>query len=212
VRLDVVLITAALIACGLLLASVWIRLGVPVRQRILESALVGGITAVALVAASAVNVNWDLSENRQNSFAENDEHALAQITAPLRIEAHLAPKDPRRADLERQALAKLRRVMPDVTVKYISATAIGLFEQTSDHYGEIWYDLGGRKSMNRLTTEEGVLATVFDLADVQPGENESPVFTGHPLAVPPKGAALIFYAVWPAVMSGIALFMIRRNR
>ena len=35
--------------------------------------------------------------------------------------------------------------------------------------------------MNRLTTEEGVLETIFDLADVKPGENEKPVFTGHPL-------------------------------
>ena len=27
-----------------------------------------------------------------------------------------------------------------------------LFEQTREHYGEIWYDLGGKKVMSRLTT------------------------------------------------------------
>ena len=35
--------------------------------------------------------------------------------------------------------------MPRVQVHYVSATSIGLFEQTSAHYGEIWYELGGRR-------------------------------------------------------------------
>src|SRR5262249_9291929 len=78
---------------------------------------------------------------------EADEVALKQIHQPLRIEAHLAPEDPRRVDLERRALSKLRRVMPRVQVDYVSATSIGLFEQTSAHYGEIWYEIGGHRSM-----------------------------------------------------------------
>ena len=36
--------------------------------------------------------------------------------------------------------------MPRLQVQYVSATSIGLFEQTSPHYGEIWYELGGRRS------------------------------------------------------------------
>ena len=130
----------------------------------------------------------------------------------MRIEAHLAPKDPRRADLERQAISKLRRVIPDLKVEYVSATSIGLFEQTADHYGEVWYDLGGRKAMSRLTTREGVLETIFALANVKPaGENE-PVFVGHPLAATPKGAAAIFYGVWPILSAGAAFFVLRRQR
>jgi hypothetical protein len=56
---------------------------------------------------------------------------VQQIRTPLRIEAHLAPEDPRRSDLERRALSTLRRVMPTVSVDYVSATSIGTFEQTS---------------------------------------------------------------------------------
>jgi len=63
-----------------------------------------------------------------------------------------------------------------------------------------------------VTTEEGVLETIFELADVKPAENQQPVFTGHPLAVPPKGAAVIFYAIWPAVMIEAAILLLRRNR
>ena len=92
-----------------------------------------------------------------NSFSEADEAVLGRIRAPLRIELHLAPEDPRRADLDRKAIAKLRRVMPAVQVQYISATSIGLFEQTAPHYGEIWYEPGGKKEMSRATTAESAL-------------------------------------------------------
>ena len=101
---------------------------------------------------------------------------------------HLAPEDPRRVDLEHRALSKLRRVMPKLQVQYVSATSIGLFEQTSAGYGEIWYDLGGRRTMSRVTTAEGVLEAIYSLAGVAPpAENDDGVFRGHPLAVPRQG-------------------------
>ena len=106
-------------------------------------------------------------------FCASDEAVLRQITMPLRIEAHLAPQDGRRADLERQTLSKLRRIMPDVQIDYISATSIGLFEQTAEHYGEVWYEMGGRRVLNRLTTPEAVLETIFEVANVKPPDRET---------------------------------------
>jgi hypothetical protein len=212
VRMDVLLTALAFLVSGLALAGVWIRLGVALRERVLQSVLIGGLAAAAIITAANVNVSWDLSENRQNSFSEADEAILAQIRSPLRIEVHLAPQDPRRADLERKALAKLRRVMPDMKVEYISSTSIGLFEQTNEHYGEVWYDLAGQRAMNRMTTEEGVLETIFDLAKVKAGENDEPVFSGHPLVVRPKGATVIFYGVWPVLMGAAAFAVLWRNR
>src|SRR5207247_9745818 len=112
------------------------------------------------------------------------------------IEVHLAPEDPRRVDLNQRALSKLRRLMPKLHVDYVSATSIGLFEQTSPHYGEIWYELGGRRAVSRATTAEGVLETVYSLAGVSPPpENDDAIFRGHPLAVAPIGSATVFDAV-----------------
>jgi hypothetical protein len=200
-RLDMALIALALIVVGLGLAAVWMRTGVAVRRRVGESAVVAAITLIAIAAFARVNASWDTSENRMNSFSEADEQALSQIRRPLRIEAHLAPEDPRRSDLERRALSKLRRAMPSVKVEYISATSIGLFEQASSHYGEIWYDLGGKKEINRITTAEGVLETIYSLAGIAPpAENGESVFRGHPLAAPPKDAAVVFYFIWPAAV------------
>src|SRR5207248_4946808 len=142
-------------------------------------------------------LSWDTSENRMNSFPEADEQALRHIRGPLRIEAHLAPEDPRRVDFEHRTLSKLRRVMPDVQVQYLSATSIGLFEQTSSQYGEIWYELRGRRKMSRAVTADGVLEAIFSLADVDPPrETSEETFRGHPLAARPKGAATFFYAIW----------------
>ena len=211
VGLSVVLIAMTLVVAGLGIAAVWLRLGLAVRRRAYESAAIVAIGASAMVAFSLVRTTWDLSEARLNSFPRPDEQALARIHEPLRIVVHLAPEDPRRSDLESRALSKLRRSMRNVDVDYVSSTSIGLFEQTSEHYGEIEYTLGGRKAIGRATTAEGVLETIYSLAGVTPGgETEADIFRGHPLAVPPRYAAVVFYTVWPAAI-GIIGFLIRRR-
>jgi len=212
VRLDVVLIALILIGAGLILAAIWLRLGEPVRRRAYESLALAATTAAAVLACTLVTPSWDTSENRANSFTEADEETLARIGGPLTIQVHLAPEDPRRVDLDHRALSKLRRVMPKVRVRYVSATSIGLFEQTSPHYGEIWYDLGGRQTMSRSTTAEGVLESIYSLAGVAaPAWDTASEFRGHPLAVPPRGAATIFYGVWPAAVAAAAIFFRRRQ-
>ena len=222
IRLDVVLIAVALIVSGLALSAIWLRLGVSEGRRVAESFGVAAALWVAIFACAFATASWDTSENRMNSFSPGDEHALRQIHDPLRIEAHLAPEDPRRVDLEHRALSKLRRIMPRLQVEYVSATSIGLFEQTSAHYGEIWYELGGRRAMSRTTTAEGVLEAIYSVADTRAaagnrsadGSNrpvpDDDIFRGHPLAVQPKGAGAIFYIIWPSVVVAAA-FLVRRR-
>src|SRR5262249_39225242 len=210
VRLDMVWIAVTLILTGLALAAVWMRLGVAVGRRTYESIAVASAAALIVFSGSFMRGSWDMSENRMNSFSRNDELALRQIRTPLLIAVYLAPEDPRRVDLERRALSKLRRLMPKLQIEYISTTSIGLFEQSSPHYGEISYDLGGHKTANRVTTPEGVLETIYSLAGVAPPENDE-VFRGHPLAVPPKGAALVFYGIWPVLATAAGYFINRRQ-
>jgi hypothetical protein len=203
-RLDTTLTALLLIAATLSIAAIWMRLGSAMNRRVYESIGVVLLAAGGIFACTFLNASWDTSEARSNSFSKADERVLRQVHEPLRIEAHLAPEDPRRLDLERHALSKLRRVMPKVQVQYVSNTTIGIFEQTRPGYGEIWYELGGRRTMSRMTTAEGVLESIYSLAGVH-AESEEPVFRGHPLAVPPKGAGTVFYVVWPGltIISGI---------
>jgi hypothetical protein len=212
IRSSVVVITITSIAGGLVLAAIWMRLGVHVRRRVYESLALAAGLAIVLVAGSFATPSVDTSEDRRNSFSVADEAALRTIRGPLRVEAHLAPEDPRRFDLERFVLAKLRRVMPALQVDYISATSVGLFEQSDTRYGEIWYDLGGRRSMNRATSADEVLDGIYALADVKvSGGADASVFRGYPLAARPTGAAALFYGIWPLVIISLALFLQRRT-
>jgi ABC-2 type transport system permease protein len=210
-RADTVLVGIALVAAGVGVAAVWIQLGLAVRRRVVQSFVVVAAAAVAISLATLVRPSWDASEMRRNSFAEPDEEALERIHTPLTIEVHLAPQDPRRFDLEHQALSKLRRVMPAVRVRYVSATSIGLYEQAASGYGEIWYELGGRRQMSRVTTAEGVLEAIFAVAGVTPPTEIEPTRSGHPLVTRPAGAAIAFYIVWPAIVAGLGWFVLRRH-
>jgi len=206
-----VLIALVLVMTGLAIAAVWMRLGLSVKRRAYETAAISVAAVALIIACTFATPSWDTSENRGNSFPEGDERALASIREPLSIEVHLAQEDPRRVDLENRALSKLRRVLPGMRVRYVAATSIGLFEQSNPGYGEIWYDVGGRKTMSRATTAEGLLEAIYSVARVRPPvESDDDVFRGHPLAVAPRGAGTLFYLVWPGLFLVSAVILRRR--
>ena len=212
IRVDVVIAASTLIVAGLALAAVWMRLAVAHQRRVAESMAVLAIATSVIAFGALVHTSWDTSESRWNSFSRSDEATLGAIDGPISIEVHLAPEDPRRVDFERQALSKLRRVRPDAHVRFTSATSIGLFEQTSPHYGEVWYEIDGRRTMSRATTAEAALESIYEAAGIPPpAEEENGVFRGHPLAVPPKGAATVFYGIWPAAVLAGAFVVHRRQ-
>jgi hypothetical protein len=207
VRADILIVAVALITCGLAIASIWLRLGAPAIRRAQMSAVGAIATAGAIAAAMFITPSWDASESRSNSFSESAEAALQSIAGGLRIDAHFAPEDPRRSDLEHNAFRKLRRAVPGVRISYVSATTVGLFEQTSEHYGEVHYDLHGKTLESRITTAEGVLESIFTLAGINaPPESDDELFRGHPLAARPRGAAIIFYGAWPIAVLVMYLF------
>jgi hypothetical protein len=65
--------------------------------------------------------------------------------------------------------------------------------------------------MSRATSAEGVLESIYSVAGVPPPlETADSIFRGHPLAVAPRGAASIFYILWPGLFLSGAL-LIRRS-
>jgi ABC-2 family transporter len=210
VQLDVIFIAVIFTLTGLALAAIWMRLGVQIQRRFYESAGIMILAAGAIFTSSLVRANWDFSENRGNSFPEADERALRQVDRPLLIEVHLAPEDPRRVDLEAHALSKLRRILPHLNVRYMSATSIGLFEQANPGYGEIWYEIDGRRTMSRATTAEAALEAIYSLARITPPVESDEVFRGHPLVLPTRSASILFYLVWPGLFLSIGILARRR--
>ena len=197
-RLSTVIVMAAIIIAGFVLAVIWLHTGRSLRLKLISTVVLTIILAGVAVAATGIRTSWDLSENRRNSFSPADEATLRQIRQPLQITLFLSAEDPRLTDFEQNILKKLRRSLPHLEVVYAAGSRTGLFENTDEHYGEIWYELGGRKVMERSTIDEVVLEQIYSLAGVaKPEQIPTDEFPGYPLAAQPRHASLIFYLLWP---------------
>jgi ABC-2 type transport system permease protein len=209
-RLNTVSVLVALSIGGFALAAIWLQTGRKMRVRLLATTALALGLAAATTGSARLRSSWDMSENRRNSFSAADEVSLAKINQPLKITVYLAPEDPRFTDLEQSVVKKLRRVLQRLDVEYAASSRSGLFENSEDHYGEIWYEIDGRKIMDRSTIEQVVLEQIYQLAGVSPpAPSEGDAFPGYPLAVQPKCAALVFYLIWP--LSVIAVWWLARK-
>ena len=163
----------------------------------------GAVLAGAVCCTAFAQLRWtrDTSEDRRNSFPPADEAALRRIREPLHVTVYLAAEDPRLADLERGVLAKLERTMPAVDVTFGATGRTGLFERPNEHYGEVWYALGGKREMTRSTTEPIVLETIYRLAGMAPpAPVEATPYPGYPLAKRAVVAPWFFFLVWPLMV------------
>lgn len=200
-RLATVLITITVGVAGIVLAAIAIPPSRPVRERIVRAALALAVLGALSTAWSTFGASRDYSENRRNSFPVEDEAVLGSITEPLVVEVHLAAEDPRLTDLQHGVLAKLARSMREVRVTYVARGRSGLFERADDHYGEVWYTLGGKREMSRSTIEEVVLETVYGLAGrAVPARREAP-YAGYPLVADTRWVPWMFFAGWPLLIS-----------
>jgi hypothetical protein len=200
-RVATVLVLLALALGGLAVASIWLQQGRQIARRVSGVVAVVVLVGVACVLSTTIRSSRDVSEDRRNSFPPADEAALRSIEAPLRVVVYLSAEDPRLTDLERGVLAKLRRVMPSVDVVYAAQSRSGLFERPNEHYGEVYYELGGHRAMLRSTTEPIVLETIYQLAGRQaPTATADVPYPGYPLAARSTFAPWLFFVVWPVVV------------
>jgi hypothetical protein len=205
-RVDIALVLCIVTFAAMAITTIAIDLGADLRSRSLRIAVVCIAAIVASIGAAVVAANmrtsFDLSENQRSSFSPAERRALAGIDEPLELTVWLSSEDPRLADLESNTLLKLRRTMR-VHVTYPLEGRSALFEN-DDRYGTIEYRLGGRQTVNRSTTEAIVLETIFGLADVAAPAGEESPYPGYPLRAQPRGAAAVFYWVWPVLVLVVA--------
>jgi ABC-2 type transport system permease protein len=199
-RLNILIAMLAISISGFALATIWLHTGLTWRFRFIGTASLVLVLGLVMLGGNSVRASWDMSENRRNSFSRADEAALRQIQQPLRITVVLSPEDPRLTDYEQNVLRKLRRVLPQIEIDYAASGRTGLFEKAEDHYGEIWYEMNGRRVMERSTIEPVVLEQIYKLAAVDPPpHSDEGVFSGYPLAIRARGANWIFYGLWPFI-------------
>ena len=200
-RWNAVVVFVLLSCAAFGVAVIWLNTGRTINARLLRTLLLLVVTAGAVWIGAGLRASSDVSENRRNSFPAVDEATLRTIREPLKITVFLSPEDPRLTDFEQNVLRKLRRSLGKLEVDYAATSRTGLFETGDDHYGEIWYELGGQKIVDRSTIEEVVLEQIYKLAGINAPERSSEDgFPGYPLAVQPKHAIAIFYVFWPLLV------------
>lgn len=200
-RGDAILVLLILTVAGLAICTVWIYNGRTLRRRVRDATVVVLLAAVAVFGAAKWRASADVSEDRRNSFSAADEAAIRALGAPLRITVNLAAEDPRLTDFERGVLGKLRRIA-HVDVVYAARGRTGLFGESHEHYGEIWYELNGQRAMSRSVSEPIVLETIYSVAGRSPPPADTGhVDGGHPLAADTPLGTILLFIIWPAVVT-----------
>src|SRR5215216_3452327 len=196
-----VLGTACAIFGLIALATVWLPPGVPPRSKLRRSLLWVLAVAVMLGAATQLRLTVDVTEDRRNSFPAADQKLLATLRLRLLVTVHLAPEDPRYADLRRNVLAKLERAMPNVSVT-LGGPRQGFSRGSSDEsYGEVEYVYGSRSDTSRSTSPREILPLLYALAGVSPPvPTPGSEYPGYPLVASADATLFWFFGGLPLLI------------
>jgi hypothetical protein len=179
-------------------ATVWLPPGVRVRNKVLRSLLCAVAVAIVLGLATQIRLSIDVTEDQRNSFPVADQRLLASLAEPLDVTVHLAPVDPRYADLQRNVLAKLERAMPNVSIHLADGRQTSATNSGDDSYGEVEYAYAGRSDISRSTSPREILPLLYGLAGISPpAPGSGGDYSGYPLVAPGQVALLWFFCALP---------------
>jgi ABC-2 type transport system permease protein len=195
--------SGVLALCFTALAVAWLPSGVISRRKIANSAIILGASTIIFAGVANARFYADVTVDRRNSFNPVDETALRQMKEPLNITVYLSPEDSRLREMESNVLAKVRRIIPRVYLRYGAVPNVGQFgAPADDRYGLITYEYQGRHQESRSNSFREILPILHQLAGVTVTPVEAPAFSGHPLDVDATPAAWWFYGILPASIIG----------
>ncbi len=181
-----------------LLTALWLHPGRTLRFRVTASLLLLVAATGLLSGAMAAPGAMDLTENRRHSLNPADSRALRHLDKTLTMTIHLAPRDSRLVDLEHGILAKLRRTVPRLVVRYAATGGTGLFGAPEDEkYGLIEYDYNGRHDQSYSNSAGEILPIIYRLAGIRVHPDPVPPYRGYPLVADASWTRWWFYLVLP---------------
>ncbi len=197
--------------CGFsALATIWMPPGVHVRTKLFRSLVCVLAAAIVFGLATQIRFSVDVTEDQRNSFPVADQRVLAKLAEPLVVTIHLAAEDPRYADLQRNVLAKLERVLPNLSTRLAGGRQNLAASANEDRYGEIEYTYGGRSDISRSTSPREILPLLYGLAGVNPpAPAPGSDYPGYPLIAGGQLALLWFFCGLPLCIA-IAWWRSRR--
>lgn len=187
------------------IAALGLRAGLTRMQRLSRAVGLVAAGALALASSAGLRASIDYTEDRRNSFDPAVEHALAGIPGELRVAARLSAEDPRRDELERALLSKLRRAVKHVRIDAASDSGGTFGPGEDERYGEVVYSYEGRSEMSRSTSPREVLPIILALAGEALPAVSASRYPGYPLAPRDAWSGPWFYGILPGfILAGAA--------
>jgi len=177
---------------------------------ILKFLAVGCVWLAALIPAGFAVVAWitmgghvywpELLTLLLGHAIYGQEAALRQMKEPLTITLYLSPDDSRAREMESNVLAKLKRAVPHMEIRYGTVAKAGMFGPSNDdRYGLVIYQYGGKREESRSNSPREVLPIVNELAGLSVKAGDSSPFPGYPLVTQADSLGIWFYVLLPAL-------------
>jgi hypothetical protein len=107
-------------------------------------------------------------------------------------------------------LAKLRRSVPKLRIRYVHGTSAGLFSANdNDKYGLIQYEYAGKRDQSYSNSQEEMLEIIYGLAGITVIADPVVSRGGHPLPADATGYWWWFYLVLPLIFLCSAVYAYR---
>ena len=188
-------------ALGMLWAAVaWLPSGTTLARKLITVGVIVFVCAGAVAGAGEIRLYADMTEDRRNSFDPTQEAALRQIKERLTITLYLSPDDSRAREMESNVLAKLKRAVPRLKIRYGAVAKAGMFGPSNDdRYGLVIYEYGGKREESRSNSPREVLPIVNELAGLSVKAGDTSPFPGYPLVTKADALGIWFYVLLPAL-------------
>ncbi len=165
------------------------------------------VVTLLLIQSSVMQIPQylDITENRRHSFNPADVRALQQMNKTVIITIHLTREDGRLYDFEHDVLAKLKRTLPDLKVRFAKTKQAGMFGASeSDTYGLIEYEYDGKLDQSYSNSALEILPLIHGLANHKVAPDIIPDYTGHPLVADASNSKWWFYLLLPLMFLAAA--------
>ena len=97
-------------------------------------------------------------------------------------------------------LAKLKRTVPHLQIRYGAVAKAGMFGPSNDdRYGLVIYEYGGQREESRSNSPREVLPIVNELAGLSVKAGDISPFPGYPLVTQADSLGIWFYVLLPAL-------------
>ncbi len=189
-----------------LLTVIWFHPGQQILVKLKHSFITLICTSLAVYISVLTPQYKDFTENKRHSFNPADSRALHNLPTPLSITIHLNPQDSRLIDMEQDILAKLKRNVPKLKLKYVQNTTNGLFNAAvNDKYGLLIYEYNGQQRQSYSNSQKEILPLIYQLAGIEVSPDPIPTYHGYPLVAVAGKSKWWFYIFLPFLFLCVAI-------